>query len=156
VDIAEPVVVLERSDLEFEDIVERAPEQRAGGGDFFSEAAYPHVDAVEAGRTDVVRLVCPRAGAVHEVGGIGGWNVADVRLDNLANCSLNQPMRVARVVDQEAAFLQFVDRCGLMPGVGVKVEHRDAQSDAVAIRAHGRGVVTLGTAAAAKILVEKA
>jgi len=82
--------------------------------------------------------------------------VADTtRLATLADCELHRAVRVARVVDQEPAFLQFVDRCGLVPGVTVKVESRDAQSDAVGIRPQGRGPVTLGTAAAAKILVEE-
>jgi hypothetical protein len=37
----------------------------------------------------------------------------------------------------------------------VKVEERDEQSDAVAIRPQGKPVVTLGTGAAGKILVEE-
>src|SRR2546421_1268055 len=56
--------------------------------------------------------------------------VVDAHLDSLASCELNRPVRVARVVDQEAQFLQFVDRCGLMPGVTVRVESRDEQGDA--------------------------
>jgi len=65
-------------------------------------------------------------------------------------------VRVTRVIDQDAAFLQFVDRCGLMPGVPVTVEVRDTLADAVWVRAGERRPVTLGTAAAAKILVEDA
>jgi DtxR family Mn-dependent transcriptional regulator len=80
--------------------------------------------------------------------------LAPVRLDSLADCELHRNFRIARVVDQEPRFLQFVDRCGLMPSVTVKVEARDAQSDAVTIHPHGRAPVTLGTAAAAKLLVE--
>jgi DtxR family Mn-dependent transcriptional regulator len=81
--------------------------------------------------------------------------LADTPLQSLVDCELHHSVRIARVVDQEPSFLQFVDRCGLVPGVNVKVETRDAQSDAVAIRPHGRPVVTLGTVAAAKILVEE-
>jgi DtxR family Mn-dependent transcriptional regulator len=81
--------------------------------------------------------------------------LVDAHLDSLASCELHRPVRVARVVDQEAHFLQFVDRCGLMPGVTVKVESRDEQGDAVGIRPQGRAAVTLGTAAANKILVEE-
>ncbi len=84
----------------------------------------------------------------------GKLAVADLRLESLASCAIDTPLRIARVVDQEPTFLQYIDRCGLTPGVSVKVEHRDAQSDAVAIHPHGRRVLTLGTAAAAKILVE--
>ena len=81
--------------------------------------------------------------------------LTETHLDSLADCPLGRSVRIARVLDQEPAFLQFVDRCGLIPGVNVKVDTRDVQSDAVAVRLQGRPVVTLGTAAAAKILVEK-
>jgi len=82
--------------------------------------------------------------------------LADHRYASLADCELNRPVRVTRVIDQDAAFLQFVDRCGLMPGVPVTVEVRDTLADAVWVRAGERRPVTLGTAAAAKILVEDA
>ena len=82
--------------------------------------------------------------------------LADTPLQSLADCRLHHSLRIARVLDQESSFLQFADRCGLVPGVQVKVEARDEQSDAVAIRPQGRAVVTLGTAAATKILVEEA
>jgi len=75
---------------------------------------------------------------------------------SLADCEMNRPVRVVRVIDQDAAFLQFVDRCGLVPGVSVTVEVRDALADAVWVRPGERRPVTLGTAAAAKILVEDA
>jgi DtxR family Mn-dependent transcriptional regulator len=81
--------------------------------------------------------------------------LADVRMESLASCDLNRPMKIARVLDQGAAFLQFADRCGLVPGITVRVESRDVQSDAVGIRPHGRHTVTLGTVAATKILVEE-
>ena len=73
---------------------------------------------------------------------------------SLADCPVGAPLRVARVTDQGEAFLKFLDRCGLVPGVEVTVESREASADAVVIRPKGRGPVTLGTAAAAKILVK--
>jgi DtxR family Mn-dependent transcriptional regulator len=82
--------------------------------------------------------------------------VIDAPMESLASCDMHKPVKIARVVDQEAAFLQFVDRCGLTPGVTVRVERRDEQSDAVGIHPHGRPPVTLGRAAATKILVEEA
>jgi DtxR family Mn-dependent transcriptional regulator len=82
--------------------------------------------------------------------------VTDARLESLATCGMHRPMKVARVVDQEAAFLQFVDRCGLTPGVTVSVEQRDEQSDAVGVQPDGRPPITLGRAAAEKILVQPA
>ena len=78
------------------------------------------------------------------------------RYANLADCEMNRAMKVARVIDQDAAFLQFVDRCGLVPGVVVTVEVRDELADAVWVRVGDRRPITLGTAAAAKILVEDA
>src|SRR4051812_27715253 len=77
------------------------------------------------------------------------------RYASLADCELDRPVRVARVIDQDSAFLQFVERCGLMPGVTVAVEVRDTLADAVWVRPGDRRAVTLGTAAAAKILVEE-
>ena len=95
-------------------------------------SADPHGDPIPSPRGDVPQVVS----------------------SNLANCELNRPMRIARVVDQEPEFLQFVDRCGLMPDVIVRVEQRDTQADAVLIHPQQRPPVTLGTTAAAKILVE--
>src|SRR6202035_469312 len=41
-------------------------------------------------------------------------------LPSLADCEMHRTVRIARVLDQGAAFLQFADRCGLTPGVHVK------------------------------------
>jgi DtxR family Mn-dependent transcriptional regulator len=81
--------------------------------------------------------------------------VDHARHQSLADCALNRTYRVARVIDQDPAFLQFVNRCGLMPGVSVTVEVRDTLADAVWVRPGDRRPLTLGTAAAAKILVEQ-
>src|SRR2546423_10956296 len=80
--------------------------------------------------------------------------VDESRYGSLADCKLSRPCRVTRVIDQDPAFLVFVNRCGLMPGVSVVVEVRDTMADAVWVRPDGRRAITLGTAAAAKILVE--
>jgi hypothetical protein len=67
---------------------------------------------------------------------------------------VNRSVRVARVMDQDAPFLQFVNRCGLTPGVNLRIEHRDPNAESVIVKPEGRACVTLGTAAALKILVE--
>src|SRR3954452_19328200 len=54
-------------------------------------------------------------------------------LASLAECDLGARMRVARVIDQNPQFLQFVDRNNLKPGTEVVVRSRDEASDAVAI-----------------------
>ena len=78
------------------------------------------------------------------------------RYASLWDCETGRAVRVVRVIDQDAAFLQFVERSGLMPGVEVTVEVRDALADAVWVRPSDRRPVTLGMAAAEKILVEGA
>ena len=80
--------------------------------------------------------------------------VARRALTSLAKCGLGRPMRVARVLDQDPQFLQFVDRHSLKPGTEVVVRSRDAVADAVAIHPRNQRALTIGTAAAAKILVE--
>src|SRR3954463_5608676 len=80
--------------------------------------------------------------------------VAAIRHESLADCAVERTFRVARVIDQDPAFLQFVERCGLMPGVTVTVQGRDKLADAIWVRPGDRRAITLGTSAAAKILVE--
>ena len=75
-------------------------------------------------------------------------------LTSLAECDLGRPVRVARVMDQNPQFLQFVDRNSLKPGTEVIVRSRDAVSDAISIQPKNQSAVALGTAAARKILVE--
>jgi DtxR family Mn-dependent transcriptional regulator len=73
---------------------------------------------------------------------------------NLAECPIDTPQQVARVLDQDAEFLQFVERNGLMPGSAVTVVKREPAAEAVRIRVGKREEVSLGMVAAAKILVE--
>ncbi len=73
---------------------------------------------------------------------------------SLADCTLGIPQRVARVLDQDPQFLQFLDRQGLIPGATLTVEKRERESEAVKIRIPRREEVSLGLIAAAKILVE--
>lgn len=77
-------------------------------------------------------------------------------VQSLTRCDLNRPLQIARVSDQEAAFLQFVERNGLVPGARIVVEERDVVADAVLVRCNGRPALTLGTAAADKIFVSPA
>jgi DtxR family Mn-dependent transcriptional regulator len=80
--------------------------------------------------------------------------VAEPPRISLADCPVGVPLRVARVVDQEPAFLQFVGRERLMPGSTVTVIQREAAADSVRLRTRGRRGVSLGLAAAARVLVE--
>ena len=41
---------------------------------------------------------------------------------------------MARVMDQSVGFLQFVDRCGLVPGVTVSTDGKEEMADAIRVR----------------------
>jgi DtxR family Mn-dependent transcriptional regulator len=74
---------------------------------------------------------------------------------SLADCPLGTAQRVARVLDQDPEFLQFIERNGLMPGSTVTVSKREPAAEAVRIRTNRRGEVSLGLTAAGKVLVER-
>ena len=75
---------------------------------------------------------------------------------SLADCPVETPQVVARVLEQNPEFLQFAERNGLTPGTTVTVSKREPAAEAVKIRIPRRDEVSLGMAAAAKILVEAA
>ncbi len=76
------------------------------------------------------------------------------KLTPLTECTPDMAGEVARVTDQAAEFLQFVDRQGLTPGAQFTVESQSPTADAITVRPHNREPVTLGTAAAMKIMVK--
>ena len=78
----------------------------------------------------------------------------DVAYRSLAVCELRKRVRVARILDQNPSFLQFVERCGLTPGTELVVELRDPNAAAVVVKPQGGSSVTFGIDAAVKILVE--
>jgi DtxR family Mn-dependent transcriptional regulator len=80
--------------------------------------------------------------------------VAPQKLQSLAECELGSPVRIARIADQEPAFLQFLHRSGLTPGVSLTVAARDVHADSVLLKLGHKPSLSLGTAAAGKILVE--
>src|SRR5687768_1110470 len=59
---------------------------------------------------------------------------ADVTHRSLATCEVRKRLRVARVLDQNPSFLQFVERCGLTPGTQLIVESRDPNAAAVVVK----------------------
>jgi DtxR family Mn-dependent transcriptional regulator len=74
---------------------------------------------------------------------------------DLMTAPLDTALRVARVIDQDPAFLGFAERSGLIPGSRVVIETRDAAADAVQLRTASGDLTTIGTGAAAKVLVER-
>ena len=76
------------------------------------------------------------------------------KLTALNDCLPDTSAQVARVTDQEPAFLQFVDRHGLTPGARFTVESHTPSADAITVRPQDRDPVTLGSTAAMKIMVK--
>jgi len=76
-------------------------------------------------------------------------------LATLLTCETNRPLRVSRVVDQDASFLRFIEQSHLKPGQPVLVEERDAAADRVTVRTDAASLA-LGQRAASKVLVEPA
>jgi DtxR family transcriptional regulator, Mn-dependent transcriptional regulator len=73
---------------------------------------------------------------------------------NLLTCPLGTPVTVTRVVDQDKAFLRFIESHDLKPGQSIVVEARDTASDSVRLRGNGAQSITIGARAASKLLVE--
>ncbi len=72
----------------------------------------------------------------------------------LLTCPLKTPVVVARVADQDAEFLRFVERHDLKPGERLEVEARDTAADSVELRRPDQQRLTIGMRAASKLLVE--
>lgn len=72
----------------------------------------------------------------------------------LLECPVGQPLKVARVTDQDAAFLRFLEQSELVPGQAVTVVERDMTADSVAVQGANARRVVLGTRAASKVLVD--
>ena len=75
---------------------------------------------------------------------------------SLLTCQLKTPMTVTRVIDQDKAFLRFIEQHSLKPGELIEVEARDAAADSVQILASRERRITIGTRAASKLLVQAA
>ena len=69
--------------------------------------------------------------------------------------SARTPVTVTRVIDQDKAFLRFIEQHNLKPGESIEVEDRDAASDSVRVRGKDDRRITIGTRAASKLLVER-
>jgi len=72
---------------------------------------------------------------------------------DLVSAPIGQPVVIARVVDQDPAFLRFVERRQLVPGAEVTVEARDPAADFVQLRSTSGQTTTVGLRAASKLLV---
>lgn len=72
---------------------------------------------------------------------------------DLLAAPVDVPHRITRIVDQEPAFLRFIEDRELMPGQTVTVETRDDLADAIRLRSESGRETTLGTRTASKVLV---
>jgi DtxR family Mn-dependent transcriptional regulator len=73
----------------------------------------------------------------------------------LATCPLERPLRIVRITEQSAEFLQFAELHGLQPGTAVRATDRNLTAGLVTLRRGAAGkTLVLGVAAAGKILVE--
>ena len=63
-------------------------------------------------------------------------------------------VHVARVIDQDGAFLAFAARHGLQPGARIAVLGADEQAQSMLVQADGCAPVSLAGAAASKIGVQ--
>lgn len=75
-------------------------------------------------------------------------------LDSLLTCPMHTRLVIARVTDQDPAFLRFIESHDLMPGQGIEVEAREEVSDSVRLKGPGDQRITIGTRAASKLLVD--
>ena len=80
--------------------------------------------------------------------------ITEQRFENLMTCPVDLPLRVARVADQDPAFLRFIENNNLKPGQTVVVGSRDTAADAVVLRVRDGQTITIGARAASKLLVE--
>ena len=73
--------------------------------------------------------------------------------DTLLTCPVDTPVVLARVTDQDAGFLRFLEGSELTPGQSVRVETRDTAADHVVVRGKNDRQIMIGMRAAAKLQV---
>ena len=73
---------------------------------------------------------------------------------DLLTAPLATPLVVTRIVDQDPAFLRFIEQEGLIPGQPVVIEQRDDAADAVRLKHPTGRLTTIGLRAASKVQVE--
>ena len=73
--------------------------------------------------------------------------------DTLLTCTIGTPVTIARVSDQDPAFLQFAETHELRPGDVVRVDERSEEGDSVHLRGRDDRQMIIGARAASKVLV---
>lgn len=83
-----------------------------------------------------------------------GGEIRETRHPSLLACPIDREVRIARITDQRAEFLQLLERHRLMPGRRAQVGSRDEMAQTVEIRPDEGEPLKLGYQAASRILVE--
>jgi DtxR family Mn-dependent transcriptional regulator len=82
--------------------------------------------------------------------------VEEVRRDSLRTCAVGVRLRLARVTDQRAEFLQMLERHRLKPGDFLRVVSRDDLAETVRLQPEEGEPLQLGFRAAQRVLVDPA
>ena len=80
--------------------------------------------------------------------------VPALALESLARALPGERLRLARVLDQSADFLRYVDQQGLKPGAEIRTAGRDEAADVLTLETGGE-TLRIGLRPAARILVER-
>ncbi|MBX3390774.1 MAG: metal-dependent transcriptional regulator [Phycisphaeraceae bacterium] len=84
----------------------------------------------------------------------GKGGVREARGQSLCGFPKGARVRVARVADQDREFLEFIARQGLKPGTLATITEIDAPAQSIRVTPEGGQAISLGFAAAAKIMAE--
>lgn len=79
----------------------------------------------------------------------------NMTLRTLAEIRAGRRVRVMRVTDQSASFLQFVARSGIQPGQRVHVESLSNEAGTVHVKPDGHEAISLSQSAARSLLVDE-
>lgn len=83
-------------------------------------------------------------------------SMANPKYQTLVTCPVGAPVVLTRVIDQDSAFLRFLESSGLTPGRDLRVESRDTAADQVLVRDRRDRRIRIGMRAAAKLQVTPA
>lgn len=83
-------------------------------------------------------------------------SMANPEHPTLVTCAVGAPVVLTRVIDQDSAFLRFLESSGLTPGRDIRVESRDTAADQVLVRDRRNRRIRIGMRAAAKLQVTPA
>ena len=75
-------------------------------------------------------------------------------LVNLSHCDINQQLRIARILDQNPDFLQYISEHNIMPGIELQISKKDLIAEAITLELDSGKSVILGINAASKLAVE--